>query len=159
QFDSLEDKLDEKALDNSKQAVTTIINVGVAVAEENDPISPLLNGIAQVGFEVIGELTISADINATLVQLESAWEQLDEATLQLAQVTLVINQMTAITNATHKTIEALNAIVNDWQTIADCINDTTTWSSTGANQLKEWAARMAHVQFYGQVSQTVTPSS
>jgi uncharacterized FlaG/YvyC family protein len=157
QFDSLEDQLTEKAIDNGKEVVVTIVEVGVAVATEEDPISPLVKGVAQVGFDVINELVLSSEINDTLSELETEWSALDQATLQLAQITLTINQLNAITSETSAAITALNNIVNDWQIICDLINNDSPiqWTQTGLSQLAEWAARMNRVQFYGQVSQSV----
>jgi hypothetical protein len=157
QFNDLEDKLTDKALDSGKEIVITTIEVGVAVGTEEDPIAPLIKGIAQVGFDIISELELSSEINATLAQLESSWTNLDKVTLQLAQVNLLLNQLTAVVTQTSIAIASLNNIVIDWQTICDTITTDTPaqWSKRGISKITEWSARMSRIQFHGVVSQTV----
>lgn len=160
QFNDLEDQLTETALDNSVEVFVTTIEVAVAVATEEDPISPLVKGIAKLGSDIVKELMLSAEINATLLQLETAWEALDEETLQLAQVNLILNQLNTVLTETSQTLTSLNDLVNEWQTIADVIdNDSPTdWQNEGLPQLKEWSTRMCKVQFYGLVNQEVSAS-
>jgi hypothetical protein len=157
QFNSLENELTKKALDSGKEVVITTIDVGVKIATEEDPIAPLIKGIAQVGFDVIDELIISSEINDTLLELETAWAALDEDTLQLAQINLILNQLNEVLNDTSKTISALNNIVNDWQEVYNVISTDTPeqWKKTGISAITEWAARMNRIQF-GTASQTVS---
>jgi len=156
EFDDMEQQLTDDAIDNSKTVVVTVINVGVAVATEEDPISPLVEGVAQVGTDIIKELLLSSQINAVLSQLEDAWNQLDQVTIQLAQINLIINRLNQIVSETSETVTALNNIVNDWQTICDTINEPSgDWATTGLPQVTEWADRMSRVSFYTNITQTV----
>ena len=156
QFNALEQKLTDTAIDNSRQAVVTVINVSVAVAGEQNPIAPLAKGIAQVGFDVVTELMVSSEMTATLAQLETAWNDLDIVTLQLTKIKLVLKQLHAVISDASETVTALNNIVNDWQTICNATGATAAdWTATCYPQLAEWAARMVRVQFYGSVTQTV----
>lgn len=148
QFNQMEQQLTDKAIDNSKEAVVTYVEVGVAVASEKDPIMPLVKGVAQVGTEVVQELVLTSEIQTTLNELEAAWNELDEATINLAQVNLVINQLNEVVSDTSVAVTALNAIENDWQTIVAVTDDSSsTWESTGLPQLTEWAKRMSNVNF------------
>lgn len=157
QFDQMEQQLTDKAIDNTKEAVVTFITVSVAVATDEDPVEPLAKGVAQVGTDIVEELMLSDEINATLGQLETAWKALDEETLQLAQINLIINRLNQVVNQTSKAITALNAIVDDWQTVCDTINESPAiWQSSGLSQLTEWASRMNNVNFATVPVQTVS---
>ncbi len=159
QFDTLEDQLTDKAIDNMKEVFVTVIDVSVAVATEEDPISPLAKGVAQVGTDIINELMLSSEINATIAELQTAWSELDAETLQLAQINLLINRLNTVLSQTSKTLDALNNIVNDWQLISNAINDTpANWTSTGLAQVTEWASRMSRITFSGSVVQTISNS-
>jgi hypothetical protein len=159
QFDSLEDQLTDKAIDNMKEVFVTVINVSVAVASEQDPIAPLAKGVAQVGTDIINELMLSSEINETISQLQTAWSELDAETLQLAQINLLINRLNTVLNQTSKTLDALNNIVNDWQLVSNAINDTpANWTSSGLAQVTEWASRMSRITFSGSVVQTISNS-
>lgn len=156
QFNKMEQELTDEALDNSKEAVVTVIKIGVAVATEEDPIEPLVEGIAQIGIDIIKELVLSSEINETLSQLEDAWNKLDEDTILLAQMNLIISRLNTIMDDTSETLNALNNIVNDWQIIANVINDSpASWASTGIQQVTEWANRMSRVSFYTGINQVV----
>lgn len=64
--------------------------------------------------------------------------------------------MNTVISDASETLTALNNIVTDWQTICDAANDKANdWGTTRYPQLKEWAARMVKVQFYGAVTQTL----
>jgi hypothetical protein len=159
QFDSMEDQLTEKALENMKEVVVTIVEVGVAVATEEDPISPLINGVAQVGENLVTELTLSSAINSTLSDLETAWNELDTVTIEYAIVTQVINKLNAVIGDATVTVNALNNIVNDWQTIVDAVNGpASSWTPTTFPMLQEWAARMNQISWPAPVTQIITPS-
>lgn len=156
QFDTLEDQLTDKAIDNMKEVFVTVINVSVAVASEKDPVEPLAKGVAQVGTDIINELMLSSEINDTIAQLQAAWSALDAETLQLAQINLLIKRLNVVLNNTSKALDALNNIVNDWQLVSDAINDTpANWTSSGLAQITEWASRMGRITFSGSVVQTI----
>jgi len=156
QFGDMEQQLTDKALDNTKQVVVTVVNVGVAVASEKDPISPLVEGVAKLGTDIIKEIVLTSEINDTVAQLEDAWDELDQATIQLAQVNMIINRLNKIVNNTSKAVNALNNIVNDWQLIYDTVNASPgEWASTGLKQLTQWGDRITRVSFYSNISQTV----
>ncbi|MEO8671800.1 MAG: hypothetical protein ABI411_10835 [Tahibacter sp.] len=159
QFNALENQLTEKALDNSKQAFVTVIKVVVETVTEEDPIEPLLEGIAQVGTDIIEELVLTQEIQQTLLQLESAWAELDEVTLQVAQLNLVLNRLNAVVSDSSATMAALGALVDDWQTISDVITGSAaSWQSGGYEQVAEWASRMVRISFPTPVTQTVPAS-
>lgn len=160
QFGKLEDQLTDKAIDNTKEAVVTFINVSVAVGTEKDPVGPLVKGVAQVGTDIVNELILSADINSTLAQLEAAWLALDEETLQLAQINQIVNRLNQVVTQTSAAISALNNIVNDWQTVCDVINGSpASWLNSGLSQVAEWSNRMCNVTFVCVPIQTVSSVS
>lgn len=157
QFDQMEDKLTDKAIDEGKDLIVSVINVAVAVGTEQDPIDPLVKGVSQVGTDIVKELILSSEINNTLIQLETAWKELDEETTKLAHIELLITRLNKVVGETTKTITALNAITTDWQTISDTVNSfPSDWTNSGILQVTEWSNRMSRVSFAGAISQTVS---
>jgi len=157
QFSQMEDQLTDKAIDNTKEAVVTFVNVSVAVGTEKDPVAPLLKGVAQVGTDIVDELILSADIDSTLAQLEAAWLALDEETLQLAQINQINTRLNQVVTQTSAAISALDNIVTDWQTVCDVINGSpANWLNAGLRQVAEWSSRMCNVSFVRVPTQTVS---
>lgn len=156
QFDSMEDQLTEKALDDMKEVFVTIVNVGVDVATEEDPIEPLVDGVAQVASNTVTELVLSSEIQATLSDLESAWSQLDTITAEYAQLVTLQNQINTVITDGSDVLNALNNIVTDWQTIVDAVNCAPAdWTSTYFPMVQEWAARMVRINWPAPVVQIV----
>lgn len=155
QFDQDEQKISQDSIDNAKQIVATVIEVGVDVATEEDPIAPLLKGVTQVGFTVIDQIVLSQEAKQILGQLETEWAALDAATADLAQMNLVINQLDAVVQDESTAFKALASIASDWQSVADVANDDpANWAATGNTAMQEWSERMARVS-YAAATQTV----
>jgi hypothetical protein len=74
--------------------------------------------VIKLGQDAINELVLTAEINQTLGQLESAWAALDTATTNLTQITLTCNQLKAVTDDASDTLAALQNLSNDWSTVA-----------------------------------------
>lgn len=156
QFDALEDQLTEKALDNAKEAVITIIKIGVDTATEEDPIEPLIDGVVKIGTDITEEIVLSAEINATLSALIVAWAQLDEITLQVAQLNLILQRLGAVTADTSETLDALADLETQWQRVCDVITGPAeVWDHGGFDLVKTWCARMVRLLFPLPVTQLV----
>ncbi|UXI70200.1 hypothetical protein [Tahibacter amnicola] len=159
QFDALEEQLTEKALDNSKEAVVTVIKVGIAVATEEDPVEPIIDGIAQIAEDIVEELVLTREIQQTLLALEAAWTELDEVTLQVAQLNLILQRLNLVVSDSSDTLNALNGLVNDWQVIVDTVNGSPShWNDAGLPRLTEWASRLLRISFPSPVTQIIQSS-
>lgn len=157
QFESLEDELTEKALDNAKEAVITIIKIGVNVATDEDPIDPLIDGVVKIGTDITKEVVISAEINATLSALIAAWNELDEITLQVAQLNLILQRLDAVTADTSETLAALADLGTQWQRICDVIGGPAElWEHGGFELVKTWCERITRLSFPLPVTQIVS---
>lgn len=157
QFESLEDELTEKALDNVKETVITIIKIGVNVATDEDPIDPLIDGVVKIGTDITKEVVISAEINATLSALIEAWNELDEITLQVAQLNLILQRLDAVTADTSETLAALADLGMQWQRICDVIGGPAElWEHGGFDLVKTWCGRITRLSFPLPVTQIVS---
>ena len=160
QFDDMEQKLTEKAIDTGKDVVVSIVDVGVAVGTKKDPIAPLAKGVAQVGSDIVKQLILTSDINRTLVELEKEWKALDDATIALTTITIIVNQLKLVVDSTSKTITSLDSIENDWQEVSDVIyGSPDNWKAHGLSAIAQWSERMCRVVFSGVSNQTVAPPS
>lgn len=148
QFDQQEDKLTQEAIDSGFDLIAVAVDVAVAVGSEGEDIDPLVKGVIKIGQDAVDELVLTDSINATLVQLESAWAQLDRATSELAQITLTCNQLRSVTHSASQTLAALQSLSSDWSTVADTTSiDADSWAHGGSAALQEWAQRMIRLSF------------
>jgi hypothetical protein len=128
--------------------VSTAVDLAIAVGSEGEGIDPLVKGVIKLGEDPIDELVLTAEINQTLGQLESAWAALDKATTDLAQITLTCNQLKAVTDDASDTLTALQNLSNDWSTVAAVTTlGADDWANGGSAALQEWAARMVRISF------------
>ncbi|HKT96242.1 MAG TPA: hypothetical protein VJS30_06875 [Paraburkholderia sp.] len=156
QFDQQEDKLTQDAIDSGVELVAVAVDVALAVGSEGEDVEPLVKGVIKIGEGVVDELELTDAINATLLQLESAWTQLDQATANLAQVTMTCSQIRTVTNEASTTLNALQSLSSDWSVVANVtdVGDNER-ANGGSTALNEWAQRVARLSF-GYATQSVT---
>ncbi len=156
QFAAQEDKLTESIFAEGKQAVVTVIDVGVAVATSKDPVAPLVKGITQIGSSLIDQVRLTVQIDGTVAELVAAWTALDPATQELAAITLLVDRLKQVVHASGAIISALDDIANQWHEVCSVISaPPRAWTKTGAARVAAWAARMVRVSFAGAVGQTI----
>jgi hypothetical protein len=160
QFDDQEDKLTQQSIDTGIELVGTVVDVAVAVGTEGEEIEPLIQSVTKLAQSITTEIALTADINNTLTQLESAWLALDEESAILAQVTLAVNKLKAILDATSAVMTALNDISNDWSLVCSATQcDAATWQSTNSTLVQSWATQMGRVTFATASQVVAAPSS
>jgi hypothetical protein len=139
--------------------VSTAVDVALAIGSEGEDIEPLVKGVIKLGQDAINELVLTAEINQTLGQLESAWAALDTATTNLSQFTLTCNQLKAVTDDASDTLAALQNLSNDWSTDAAVTTlGANDWANGGSAALQEWAARLVKISF-GFATQTINTAT
>lgn len=158
QFDALEQQITDKAFDDGKAVISTSIDVGVALATEEDPIARMAKGVSQVGENVVKGLIISKEVQSIVNQLEALWRELDQVTLQYAQVKLLVDNLNKIVPQTSVAVTSLGNFANDWQEVYNVITDKDKWGTSGYNQFEEWVDRMFRMDFPGAFQQTVYPN-
>jgi hypothetical protein len=148
QFDSDEEKLASGSIKLGTDLVVTAVNVAIAVGTEGETIQPLISSVSQVGTDIITEINLSSEINATISSLQNAWNDLDKASTELAKITLILNQLNSITNQASTVLKALSNSVSEWQKSVDVTEiSSKEWEKSGSDSLKEWCSRMQSVSF------------
>lgn len=159
QFNAQEDELTHDALSSATDMVAIAVDVALAIGTEGDAIEPLVKGVIKLGSDAVTELALTSEINQTLKSLESAWMALDKATTNLAQITLTCNQLKAVTDQASATLTALQALSNDWNSVATSTGQSKAdWISGGSAALQQWAALMVKMKF-GTATQQISTSA
>ncbi|MEO1039812.1 MAG: hypothetical protein AAFX09_09710 [Pseudomonadota bacterium] len=158
QFDEDEQKITEGAFKTAEDIFATVVDVAIAVGSEGEAIEPLVKGVTQVGKDAVNQIILTQDAKHVLSKLIDAWAELDEATADLAQMTMVVNQLNEVVKDQSTALTALDAIVSDWQAVADLTNEPRSeWDASGKAQIDEWSSRMSRVNFSA-ATQTIQKS-
>jgi hypothetical protein len=162
QFQTEQQDINKDMLGADKTIDTTIVKVSVdvgalAAGGGANPVTPLKEGIIQVGKDVGKAIVVDGEVSATLTALESALQQLDADEYQLFQILIARQQLDGVTSQTGPALKALSRIGIEWGRVADTVGASSSdWKNGGMTQTGNWASLMLLLAFQAPVSQTLS---
>ncbi|MDJ0834933.1 MAG: hypothetical protein QNK37_00370 [Acidobacteriota bacterium] len=147
-FDQDQQKFNQTILSAGTTLIATVVDVSIDIAAEEPPIKPLIQGVTQIGKDVITEIKLTRESIDLLEQLEDQWAALDAATAELAQMRMVVDQIDQVVQEGSFVFDVLSRVAADWQRVASVAKEShKRWVAGGSDAMEEWAARMSLAGF------------